>query len=163
MYLDISRCVRGLCSDPSPPPSREWGMDHSLFKVSLSSLSHHTILWGRARGSGTSRQDWLFIHPSPPLFLSSFSFPFPLHVSGARLALFDLKTFVFYFTSLCFSHTWSIYMNCSPVFPSPSASLLIFLSFHPVVLQNRSSPREARGKKGTMLLLVCCFQHDWSP
>lgn len=70
VYLDISCCVRGLCSDPSPPPSRERGKDHSFFKVSLSSLSHHTILWGRARGEGgTSRQDWLFIHPSPPLFL----------------------------------------------------------------------------------------------
>lgn len=103
VYLDISCCVRGLCSDPSPPPSRERGKDHSFFKVSLSSLLHHTILWGRARGSGTSRQDWLFMHPSPPLFLSSCSFRFPLHVSGAPLALFDLKTFLFYFSFQCFS------------------------------------------------------------
>lgn len=58
---------------------------------------------GRARGSGTRRQDWLFIHPSPPLFLSSSSFPFPLHVSGALLALFDLKLFFFFFNLLQFS------------------------------------------------------------
>lgn len=111
VYLDISCCVRGLCSDPSPPPSRERGKDHSFFKVSLSSLPHHTILWGRARGSGTSRQDWLFIHPPPPLFLSSFLFPFPLHFSGALLALFDLKTFKFYFSFLWFPRTLSICIN----------------------------------------------------
>ena len=70
---------------------------------------------GRARGSGTRRQDWLFIHPSPPLFLScSSSFPFPLHVSGALLALFDLKLFflLFYSSFLCSSHTLYIYINC---------------------------------------------------
>lgn len=82
MCLDISSCVKSLHSDPSPPPPlQQKGMDHSFFKVSLSSLSHHTILWGRKPRSGTSRQYRLFIHPFPPLFLSSSSFlALPPHV-----------------------------------------------------------------------------------
>lgn len=123
MDLDISCCVRGLCSDPSPPPSREQGMAHSSFKVSLSSLPHHTILWGRVRRSGTGRQYWLFIHPSPPLFLSSFFSPFPLHVFGAELVLFDLKTLVFCFSFPCFPHTFFHLFPSLPLFSS--ASLLI--------------------------------------
>lgn len=69
---------------------------------------------GRARGSGTRRQDWLFIHPSPPLFLSSSSsFPFPLHVSGALLALFDLKPFFYFTLVFCVLPTLTyIYINC---------------------------------------------------
>lgn len=95
MCLDISCCVKGLRSDPSPPPLRQKGMDHSFFKVSLSSPSHHTILWGREPRSSTTRQYRLFIHPSPPLFLSSSSVFHPTSppslcmFSGTLLVLHD--------------------------------------------------------------------------
>lgn len=94
VYLDISCCVRGLCSDPSSPPLREQGMDHSFFKVSLSSLPHHTILWGEGEKEQHKQTLLAFytsvfsLVPSPP----SYS-PFPLHASGPLLVLFDLKTF----------------------------------------------------------------------
>ena len=126
-------CVRGLCSDPSPPPSREQGKDQSFFKVSLSSSPHHTILGGGGgRGSSTSRQEWLFMHPSPPLLLSSFSFSFPLHASGALLALYDLKNVFskWNFNFLWFSISKPLAFTFLFSLTYCSASYLTLLSFY---------------------------------
>lgn len=91
MWLDISCCVKSLPSDPSPPPPplQQKGMDHSFFKVSLSSPSHHTPLLGREPRSITSRQYRLFIHPFPPLVLSSSLSPLAACFSGTLLVLHD--------------------------------------------------------------------------
>ena len=120
---------------------------------------------GRARGSGTRRQDWLFIHPSPPLFLSSSSFPFPLHVSGALLALFDLKLYFFFFlfffliysSFLCSSQTLYIYINCVLLSLLPRCFFFNFpLISSNSLVENRRSP-VLQGQKVQCLLLMRCI------